>query len=224
MAIRNKAEHDPVTDLHAVDAYVRWALQAAEEVVGAKGMPVVLREAGLERLIGNYPPNEVTVSGNFTFGDYASFCVALLNFFGRAGKSMTMRIGRLSAQYAVEYQSETFGLGPLLKASRLLPLNAQQKAGITMMQRGFRNLAKSVNEELNLAIEDRGHTLAYIDGTCAMCAGKQADQPICHVFIGTMQQSSLWLTGKEFEVVEVECRAMGAPACVWEISKKPSKQ
>jgi predicted hydrocarbon binding protein len=29
-----------------------------------------------------------------------------------------------------------------------------------------------------------------------------------------------WLTGKVFDVEEVECRAMGAPACVWEVSKK----
>jgi len=32
-----------------------------------------------------------------------------------------------------------------------------------------------------------------------------------------------WLTGKEFEVEEVECRATGAPACVWEISKTPKE-
>jgi hypothetical protein len=28
-----------------------------------------------------------------------------------------------------------------------------------------------------------------------------------------------WATGKEAEIEEVECRAMGAPACVWVIGK-----
>ena len=38
MTISNKAEHDPVTDLTLVDIYMRWALQAAEEVVGKQGL------------------------------------------------------------------------------------------------------------------------------------------------------------------------------------------
>jgi hypothetical protein len=37
------------------------------------------------------------------------------------------------------------------------------------------------------------------------------------------QEAIHWLTGKEFEVQEVECRAMGAPACVWEINKTPKQ-
>lgn len=221
MRIQDKAEHDPVADLYAVDAYIRWALQAAEEVVGAKGMHIVLREADLAHLIDNYPANELSISGNFNFGDYANLNAALLNFFGRAGRSMTLRIGRLSAQHGIEQQSATFGLGTLVKASRLLPLAAQQKAGMAVMQNGFRKLAQSVGQELRMRIEDRGDKLAYIAETCTFCAGKQADEPICWVFNGTLNQSQLWLTGKEFDIVEVECRATGAPACVWEISKTP---
>ena len=221
MQIQDKPEQDPVADLYTVDAYMRWALQAAEEVVGEKGMKVVLREAGLTRLIDNYPPNELSISGNFTFGDYANLNAALLNFFGRAGRSMTLRIGRLSAQHGIEQQSATFGLNTLMKASRLLPLTAQQKAGMAVMQNGFRKLAQSVGQELRMHIEDRGDKLAYIAETCALCAGKAAREPICWVFNGTLHQSQLWVTGKEFDVVEVECRAMGAPACVWEISKTP---
>ncbi|MCI0393470.1 MAG: 4-vinyl reductase [Chloroflexi bacterium] len=223
MDIRNKAIHDPVCDMYAVDAYMRWALQAAEEVVGQKGMAIVLRQAGLERFINNYPLNDLHASGNITFGDYANLSAALLNFFGRAGKSMTIRIGRLSAQYATEQQSATFGLGTLVKASRLLPLNAQQRAGLMVMQNGLRKLAQAVGQENKLRIEDRGHALAYVDETCAMCAGKEADMPICWVFNGTLMESTRWLTGKDFEIEEVECRAMGALACVWEIKKTPKE-
>lgn len=221
MQITNKPVHDPVTDLYTVDAYMRWALMAAEEVVGVKGMQVVLRQAGLERLIDNYPPNNLTVSGHFTFGDYANLCAGLMNFFGRAGKSMALRIGRISAQHGVDQQSETFGLGVLMKASRLLPLTMQQKAGMSVMQNGFRNLAKTVGQELKLSIEDRGDKFAYIDETCPFCAGKKADAHICWVFNGSLAQAQMWLTGKEFEIEEVACRAMGAPACVWEITKTP---
>lgn len=221
MEIRNKAEHDPVADLYIVDAYMRWALQASEEVVGAKGMHIVLRKAGLEHLIDNYPPNETRASGNYTFGDYANLSAGLLTFFGRAGKSMALRIGRLSTQYGVEQQSAAFGLGVLMKASRLLPLTAQLKAGMSVLQNGYRKLSQSVGQDLVLRIEDRGDKLAYVAESCAMCAGKEADIHVCWVHNGVLAQSFDWLTGKQFEIEEVECRAMGTPACVWEINKEP---
>ena len=43
MEIKDKTPHDPVASLHLVDAYMRWALLAAEEVVGKKGLHVLLR-------------------------------------------------------------------------------------------------------------------------------------------------------------------------------------
>lgn len=120
MEIKNKPEHDPVSSLKIVDAYLRWALLAAEEVVGAQGMNVVLRPAGLERVINNLPPNELKATGNYSFGDYATLNAALLSFFGRAAKSMVLRIDRLSAKQGIDQQGAMFGLAAL-PASKLLP-------------------------------------------------------------------------------------------------------
>ncbi len=53
--ITENPTHDAVADLKVVDAYMRWALEAAEEVVGKDGLAVVLRDAKLERFINNYP-------------------------------------------------------------------------------------------------------------------------------------------------------------------------
>ncbi|HJW84556.1 MAG TPA: 4-vinyl reductase [Anaerolineae bacterium] len=86
-----------------------------------------------------------------------------------------------------------------------------------------RQLSQSVGEDLRLRVEDRGDTFAYIAEDCPMCAGKQADMHICWIFNGTLQEGTRWLTGKEFEIEEVACRAMGTPACVWEVSKKPKE-
>ena len=37
---------------------------------------------------------------------------------------------------------------------------------------------------------------------------------------GSIAESLKWFTRQRFEVQEIECRAMGAPACVFEIKKK----
>jgi predicted hydrocarbon binding protein len=218
MEITNKPEHDPTADMYQVDAYMRWALMAAEEVIGEKGLTVVLRDAGLERFIDNYPPEELTPSGNITFGDYASFNAGLYRFFGRAAKSMLLRTGRLSSLRAIDQQGSAFGIAVLV-ASKVLPTATQLKIGLEKMQDGFRQLM----DGMRLSYEDRGDKMIYISETCPMCAGKQADAPICWLFTGSLQESIHWLTGKELEIIETECRAMGAPACVWEISKKPKE-
>ncbi len=220
MNIQAKTVHDPVADLVMPDAYMRWALLAAEQVVGKQGLAVVLRQAGLEQLVDNYPPNELTAVATLTTSDYASLFAGLMNFYGRAGKSMLLRVGRLSSQYAIEQQGALFNVAATL-ALKLMPLPVQLKTGLENMQGGFRKLWQSFGQEIELSIQDRGDKWAYLAGTCPMCAGKQADGHICLSFTGSLIESTRWLTGKEFEVEEVECRAMGAPACVWEISKTP---
>lgn len=220
MEIRNKPEHDTVADLSIVDAYMLWALMAAEEVVGKHGLTVVLREAGLDHLIGNPPPNQLKISRGLTFGDYAALSAGLLAFFGRAGKSMTLRIGRQTARYAVEYQGALFGTAALL-AQKVLPIATQVKMGLNATQLGFRKLSQSVGQEQRLRVEDRGDHFAYIAEDCPCCAGKRADEPICLIQTGGLQEGLQWQIGKEFEIVEAECRAMGAPACVWHVGKTP---
>ena len=218
MEIKNKVQHDPVEDLPMVDAYMAWALRAAEEVVGKQGLAIILRENGLERFIDHYPAESLVLSKDITSGDYASLCTGVMKFYGRAGKSVVIRIGRLSSKFAIEKQGAVFNVAART-AIKLLPLSAQIKNGLENVQGGFRKIYKDGGSEILLRIEDRGDKWAYVADTCPLCAGKESDSHICWSFIGTLKEGLTWLTGKEFEVEEVECRAMGAPACVWEVNK-----
>lgn len=220
MAITNKPQHDPVADMYITDVYLRWALVAAEEVAGKHGLDVVLRNSGLAHLIDNFPEEKLQVSKKYTYADYANLSAGLLEFFGRAAKSMVIRIGRVSTRKAIDQQSALFGVAALM-AAKLLPLSAQLKMGIDAQIGGFKNLSHSIGEDFIAHGEDRGDKYAVITETCSMCAGKQADQAICMLYTGTLMESTKWLTGKDLDIHEVECRAMGAPACVWEISKTP---
>jgi predicted hydrocarbon binding protein len=223
MEIKAKTEHDPVAALYIIEAYMRWALLAIEEVIGPRGMAVVLRDAGLERLIDNYPPDEARISDSLTFGDYANLGAELLTFFGRGSRGMLRRVGRLSAQHGIREQSGLFGLATVL-ASKVLPLPIQIKVALSHMQSGFIKLNQEAGQEVQLHLDDLGDRLAYVDHHCWQCAGQAADEPICLIRAGTLQEALHWVTGKEFEVHETECRAMGAPACIWHIAKKPKAE
>jgi len=223
MEIKDKVPNDPIASLYMVDAYMRWALLAAEEVVGRQGLHVLLREHKLERFIDNYPPELLKISGTITLGDYAQLCAGLLTFFGRAGKSMVIRSGRLSSKYAIEKQSGVYNVAAKT-AAKLMTSSMQAKLVLDSIANGYNKLYSENGQELHFSVEDRGEHWAFISVECPLCAGKAAEQPMCWGRIGTLKESLLWLSGKEFDVEEVECRALGAPACVWEVSKTSKEQ
>jgi hypothetical protein len=161
MEIKNKTQHDPVSELPFVEAYIRWALMAAEEVVGQQGLSIILRENNLERFIDNYPPENLKLSPAVSSGDYANLCAGLLKFYGRAGKSVVIRIGRLSSKYAIEKQGAVFNIAART-AIKLMPLSSQIKAGLENLQDGYRKIYKEGGSEIHLRIEDRGDKWAIL--------------------------------------------------------------
>lgn len=218
LEVRNRTTPDPVAEIPIVDAYMLWALLAAEEVVGKQGLNVLLRQVGLEKLVECYPPNTLTATGNFTFADYANLSAGVLTFYGRAGKTMTLRVGRLSVKHAIEQQAQLYGTAALA-ASKMLPIAMQLRLGMEAMHAAYRVLMP----QMKMRIEDRGDKWGYVDETCPLCAGKLANDRMCWIEIGILQEASRWLTGKDFDIEEVECRAHGGSACIYEIGKKPKE-
>jgi predicted hydrocarbon binding protein len=220
MEIKDKVQPDPVAVLPVVEAYMTWALQAAEEVVGKQGLGIILRENGLERFIDRYPPPNLVLNWDICYGDYANLCTGVMKFYGRAGKSVIIRIGRISSKLAIEKQGAVFNAAART-AIKFLPSSAQIKTVIENIQEGFRKINREGGSDIQISIEDRGDKWAYIAETCPFCAGKESDSHICWTWIGALKESLMWFAGKEFEVEEVACRALGAPACVWEVNKTP---
>ncbi len=220
MQIKNKAQQDPIASLPLVDAYMRWALMAAEEVLGKPGLAIILRERGLERFIDNYPQEILKISGEITLGEYAQLSAGILNFYGRAGKSMVVRTGRLTSKYAVDKQGAIYNAAAKT-AAKLMSPEKQVKLVLDSMSNGYNKLYAENNISLNFGVEDRGEKWAFTSAECPLCAGIEADLTICWGRSGTIQEALLWLTGKNFDVEEVECRAQGAAACVWEVNKTP---
>jgi predicted hydrocarbon binding protein len=223
LEIRNKTEHDPAADLYVPDAYLRWLLLTAEDTIGKLGLRVVLRKAGLEHLIGNYPAYEQPKpSKKFTFGDYAALNAGLLDFCGRHGESQLLGMGRLAIQHSVMDQGALYGIGTVT-FPKFASLPAQIKMGMEIIVEAVRKASQSVGQDHRLFLEDRGHKLAYIVQDCIFCAGKESNRPMCMFLTGNLQASLHWLTGEDIYIEEVECRAMGAKACVWEIDKRPKE-
>jgi len=196
-------------DSVVVNTIMRQALISSEEVMGANGLHAVLRTSGLERFIDNLPPNDLEPA--IRSSEYAGLLQAIEEFYGRASKGMLRRIGKASFQYAVREQAALLGIAGV--AIKLLP----QKQRIKFILNGLANALKKSNPAIEAWVDEQGDTIAYIEKTCGICWGRQSDQPICHLYVGSVGEAVLWATGVEYEIVETHCLAKGDEYCRFEV-------
>jgi len=187
------------------NALMRQAIMAIGQVMGQQGLKVVLREAGLERYVDELPPNDL--EQDVSTVDYAALNQAVEEFYGRAGKGMLQRIGRASFRYGVEEQATLMGVAGA--AMKLMPQKTRIKFILTQMAKSLMD----VNQDTTIEVQETPQGFVFADFTCGVCCCRKADHPICHLYIGSISEAVKWATGQEYEVREIECRAIGAEAC-----------
>ena len=198
-------------DAIIVNSLVRQALTSAQEVMGDNGLNAVLRTSGLERFIGNFPPNNLEPS--IPASQYARLNQAIEEFYGRGGKGMLRRIGKASFQYGVREQSALLGVAGM--AIKLLP----ERQKIKFILNGMADALKKSNAQVNAWVDESGDHLAYCESTCAICHSRQSTEPVCHLYVGSVMEAVHWATGKEYQVAETHCLAKGDEYCRFEIGE-----
>ena len=198
-------------DAMIVNALVRQALTSAQEVMGENGLNAVLRTSGLERFIGNFPPDNLEPS--IQASQYAKLNEAIEAFYGRGGRGMLRRIGKASFQYAVREQAALLGIAGM--ALKLLP----EKQRIKFILNSMAGALKKTNPQVQAWLDDSSERLAYIESTCSICIARQSEAPICHLYVGSITEAVLWASGKEYQIVETHCLAKGDPYCRFEVGE-----
>ena len=185
-----------------------------EEVMGRNGVEAVLRLASLDSFIQNYPPARAERS--FPFETVSLIQGTLEQAYGpRGGRGLALRIGRACFKYGLrEYGSM---LGITEAAFRMLPLS-------TKLHTGAKAFAELFNKQTDqrVRIEEKETQILWHIEQCPLCWQRKAEEPVCHLAVGLLQESLYWLSGgKVFNVEETDCIARGAPACTIVIDKTP---
>jgi hypothetical protein len=199
-------------DAVIINSLVRQALISAQEVMGDNGLNAVLRASGLERFIGNFPPGNLEPA--IQTSQYARLNQAIEEFYGRAGKGMLRRIGKASFQYGVREQAALLGVAGA--ALKFLP----ERQRIKFILNGVVDALKKSNAQVDAWVDESGPRLAYVDATCAICHSRQAQAPICYLYLGSLGEAVRWATGKEHDVIETHCMAKGDPYCRFEVGEE----
>ena len=163
----------------------------------------------------NYPPhNREKV---FDFADYSAPMMALEDIYGlRGGRVMGMRIGRATFMDLLSNYGAMVGVTDL--AFKILPVSIKLRIGINAMAKVFNMVSDQETEVVEY--ENYFH---YIVKQCPVCWGRHDEEkPVCFSQVGLIKGGLNWVTnGKEFNVKEIYCHAMGDEHCTFRILKTP---
>jgi len=185
-----------------------------EEVMGKNGVNAILKLASLSSLIENYPSDNS--ERTFSFETLSNLTGVLEQAYGpHGGRGLSLRIGRACFNYGVRQYSSQLGLTEM--AFRLLPLSAKVPAGAKAFAELFNNFT-----DQQVRVEEEGGKLLWHIDRCPLCWGRHAQEPVCHLAVGLLQEALYWLSGgKVFTVEEKTCIAAGDQTCTIMIDQSP---
>ncbi len=185
-----------------------------EEVIGISGVDAVLRLASLEQFIQNYPP--ATGERFFPFTTVSLLQSTLEQVYGpRGGRGLALRVGRACFKYGLKEYGSMLGLTEM--AFRLLSLP-------TKLHTGTKTFADLFNKHTDqkVSVEEIDNKILWHIERCPLCWERKADDPVCHLAVGLLQEALYWLSGgKVFNVEETACIARGDAACTIMIDQTP---
>lgn len=187
-------------------------LHSVEKVTGEKGVNAILRNAGLERYVNNFPPNEFVY--NIPYSDYSAFARSMEEFYGRAAKAMQLRVGQEMFNYGLNEQPRLLGVAAT--AMKFMPMQMKMKFALEKATRTVRE-----NVGVDCELRDDGDHYTFVVNMCPYCYNRRTDIG-CNALTGTFTSILRWATGKTFHAEEVSCRGKGDSTCSFYISKTPT--
>ena len=189
-------------------------LLGMQEVMGIAGVDALGGLAPLESFIQNSP--EVNPTQAFSFETMSLLQSTLEQAYGpRGGRGLALRVGRAAFKYGLKEYGSMLGLTEM--AFRLLPLPTKLHTGA----KAFADLFNKHTDQ-KVRIEEKDNKIFWHIDQCPLCWERKAEEPICHLAVGLLQESLYWVSGgKVFNVEETTCIARGDEACTIVIDQTP---
>ena len=192
----------------------RIILLSMEEVMGRNGVHAILKLASLPSLLDNYPIDNAERA--FPFSTVSTVTDMLEQVYGpHGGRGLSMRIGRACFNNGIRQYGTLMGITEM--SFRLLPLPAKVSAGAKAFAELFNNFT-----DQKVRVEEEGDKLLWHIERCPLCWERHAQDPVCHLAVGLLQEALYWLSGgKVFNVEEKTCIASGDETCTIMIDQSP---
>ena len=192
----------------------RIILSAMDEVLGREGLNSTLRIAALASYIDHFPADRPDKT--FPFATVSNLLESLELAYGpQGGRGTALRVGRACFPYGLRAYGTLLGFTEL--AYKLLPFPARLRTGAKTLAGFFND-----HTDQRVRVEEKEGKLLWSIERCPLCWQRKANEPVCHLAVGLIQESLYWLSsGKIFDVEENACIARGDPACTILIDPTP---
>jgi predicted hydrocarbon binding protein len=133
---------------------------------------------------------------------------------GRGGQGVALRVGRAFFRRGVRYW---ISAGMNSAEFRLLPSQRRIRAALAALTSFF-----TTQFEAHVALEEDEATWSWRVESCPASQEHDSGGRACYLLAGVLQEIVTWAGGERiYRVREVECSAVGAAACLFQIDKKP---
>lgn len=189
--------------------FFKLFLETLNTELGPKTLTVVLEKADLDPAIIH--PDAVSHLTSATAAEtYARIQRALRIYYGRGARGTLLRIGRILWGRLLE--SASLPEKAQAQLARSLPTALRLKAVIELLARFMRE------KNGDVTVHTLDFDLLLADHGGAATIEQKENAPICIVTLGLIQEALIWVSGHEYDVEEISCRANGGDACEFRIT------
>ncbi|MBU7016249.1 MAG: hypothetical protein HXS44_01975 [Theionarchaea archaeon] len=200
---------------------MRIYLETIQYIVGSNGLKSILNYAHLEKYIDSFPPDNDMVE--VPLEDLRIMCHSLLEILGPGGaRSLQLLIGRENVRRGLLKRPQ------IAKAIRLachfVPETKKMRVALEKLIETSKQRYTSEVYEPHERIEllEEKDCFIIIERESWESEDVFSQNPVCDIYVGTIEALIEWVTGHLHEVKEVECRAVGHPCDVFRIAKARS--
>jgi predicted hydrocarbon binding protein len=192
----------------------RILLHAHEDVLGHNVLHALLKMADFSQYAQIQPPNNT--DRQFGFEVVGGMTQAMIDMYGpRGARGVSIRVGRVCFKYGIREYGPMMGVAEL--TFQLLPLSIKLEKGASAFAELFNR-----HTDQRVRLEQTPDVMYWHIDRNPLCWGVETEQPCCHLAVGLLQESLMWLSGgKTFHVEETTCKASGGETCTIAIEKKP---
>ena len=141
---------------------------------------------------------------------YAALQTAMRIYFGRGARGVLLRVGQRLWDRLLE--DAALGIKAQAAVIRRLPLSTRRKPTLEL-------LAKFLGTRPgDIAIHTLDLDMLFVDHVSPTAHDQKEPSPICFVSQGLIRESLHWATGKDYDVQEIHCQAMGEHTCEFKIT------
>lgn len=205
----------PESGYFNTNKFARIYLESIREIVGDNGLLTILNYANLSSLREKLPLDDFEKA--FDFSHFSMVNKALEEIYGiRGGRGLALRVGRTTFDDVLKDYGTLAGVGDM--AFRLLPMQQKIKFGLNAMARIFSEKSDQIS-----SLEEADEYFLYQIQRCPVCWGRSGEeQAVCYYMVGLLKEGLHWVSGgREFNITETKCVALGDEVCEFEILKTP---